>query len=192
MRYCVVDKDTVKKCNEESNKNGEQIKVLLITHHMMEGVDFKNIRQLHILKPMTNMCTIEQIIGRAVRGFSHKLLPFEKRNVEIFMYSAYDKESNKETADMYVYRHAEDNAKKIGTITRILKEVAVDCYLNIDQQKYAQDHMDITVKQILSDGQVINDYKIGDVPFSAACDYMSECKYNCAFATGQYGGKESI
>jgi hypothetical protein len=32
------------------------------------------------------MNRIEQIIGRAVRNFSHKDLPFEKRNVEIFMY----------------------------------------------------------------------------------------------------------
>ena len=48
-----------------------------------EGLDFKFIRQVHVLEPWYNMNRIEQIIGRAVRTCSHKDLPFEERNVEI-------------------------------------------------------------------------------------------------------------
>jgi hypothetical protein len=35
------------------------------------------------------------------------------------------------------------------------------------------------VKQILSDGTVLKDFKVGDIPYSAACDYMSDCEYKC-------------
>jgi hypothetical protein len=35
------------------------------------------------------------------------------------------------------------------------------------------------IVQELSDGQTIQDFKIGDASFSAACDYMASCEYNC-------------
>ena len=38
---------------------------------------------------------------------------------------------DEEMADLYIYRHfAESKARKIGAITRILKENAVDCHYN--------------------------------------------------------------
>ena len=58
------------------NKNGTSVKVVLISQAGSEGLDFKFIRQVHILEPWYNMNRIEQIIGRAVRNCSHKDLPF--------------------------------------------------------------------------------------------------------------------
>ena len=54
------------------NKDGEKIKVILITKAAAEGLDFKNVRQIHIIDPWYNMNRIEQIIGRGVRTCSHK------------------------------------------------------------------------------------------------------------------------
>jgi hypothetical protein len=76
----------VKGSTGEDNKDGNKVKVILISKAGSEGIDLKFIRQVHILEPWYNMNRIEQIIGRAVRNFSHKELPFDKRNVEIFMY----------------------------------------------------------------------------------------------------------
>ena len=85
------------------------------------------------------MNRIEQIIGRAVRNFSHKDLDFEERNVEIFMHGTIlGKENIEEAADLYVYRVAEFKAIQIGNITRLLKESAVDCIINQDQQSFTQ------------------------------------------------------
>ena len=39
---------------------------------------------MHILDPWYNMNRSEQIIGRAVRSKSHCMLPYAKRNVEIY------------------------------------------------------------------------------------------------------------
>jgi superfamily II DNA or RNA helicase len=174
----------VKGLTGEDNKDGHKVKVVLISKAGSEGIDFKFIRQVHILEPWYNMNRIEQIIGRAVRNFSHKDLPFEKRNVEIFMYGTILGEKNvEEAADLYVYRVAEYKAVQIGKVTRVLKETAVDCIINHDQTNFTQKIMNSNfkepIKQELSNGLIINDFKVGDAPFSPGCDYMAECNYDC-------------
>ena len=172
----------VKGLTGEDNKDGNKVKVVLISKAGSEGIDLKFIRQVHILDPWYNMNRPEQIIGRAVRNFSHKDLPFEKRNVEIFMYGTILDKNIEEAADLYVYRVAEYKAIQIGKVTRILKETAVDCLINHDQTNFTQTIMSASlkepIKQELSTGEV-KDIKIGDAPFSPACDYMASCNYNC-------------
>lgn len=174
----------VKGLTNVENKDGNRVKVVLISKAGAEGIDFKFIRQVHILEPWYNMNRAEQIIGRAVRNFSHKDLPFEKRNVEIYMYGTILSPENKEeTADLYIYRVAEYKAVQIGKVSRLLKETAVDCILNHDQTNFTQEKInamiDHPVRQVLSTGLVLQDYKIGDAPFSPACDYMKTCDYSC-------------
>lgn len=164
--------------NDDKNGNidGHKIKVVLISKAGSEGIDLKFIRQVHILEPWYNMNRIDQIIGRAVRNFSHKDLPFEKRNVQIFMYGTLLKDSEEEAADLYVYRVAEYKAIQIGKVSRLLKETAVDCIINSDQTNFTQDKLNDgkDTKQQLSTGVII-DFKIGDAPYSSACDYMEKC-----------------
>ncbi len=175
--------EDLKYVTNENNKNGELVKVILITRAAAEGLDFKNIRQVHLMEPWYNMNRTEQITGRAVRNLSHCRLPFEERNVEIYYHSTNAIQEN-EAADMYVYRFAEKKAKKIGEITRILKEQSVDCLLNIGQSNFTVDNLlsitenkDISLN--LSSGHTI-DFQIGDKPFSNVCDYMDNCEYTCS------------
>ncbi len=176
----------VKGLTGEDNKDGHKVKVVLISRAGSEGIDLKFIRQVHILEPWYNMNRIEQIIGRAVRNFSHKDLEFEERNVEIFMHGTIlGKENIEEAADLYVYRVAEFKAIQIGNVTRILKESAVDCIINQEQQFFTQEIMEANlktpVKQILSNGMQLDDFKVGDAPFSPACDYMAKCDFSCRY-----------
>ena len=160
------------------NINGDKVKVILISQAGSEGIDFKFIRQVHILEPWYNMNRPEQIIGRAVRQCSHKNLPLSKRNVQIFLYGTILENNQEEAADLYIYRLAELKAKQIGIITRILKEVSVDCLLNIDQTNFTEAMLNQIIKQELSNGKII-DYKVGDKPYSSICDYMENCIYKC-------------
>jgi hypothetical protein len=70
----------------KNNTRGEIIKVIIITKAGSEGIDLKNIRQVHVIDPWYNLSLIEQVIGRAVRNCSHVDLPFEHRNVCIFIH----------------------------------------------------------------------------------------------------------
>jgi hypothetical protein len=173
----------IKFVTKPENKNGEFVKVIIISKAGSEGLDFKNIRQTHILEPWYNMNRIEQIIGRSVRNLSHCQLPFEERNVEIYLHTTLPR-NDEEPADLYVYRLAEKKAIQIGNITRILKQNAVDCILNIGQTNFTIEKLNSIVENqnielSLSSGKKIQ-FKIGDKPFTDICDYMDNCSYTCS------------
>ena len=181
----------VKALTNSDNINGYRVKVVLISRAGSEGIDLKCIRQAHIMDPWYNMNRVEQIIGRAVRNSSHKDLEFEKRNVEIFMYGTILEDEEEESADLYVYRGAEYKAVQMGKVSRVLKETAVDCIIHHDQTNFIQENFEKieenrNITQILSDGKVLKHFKIGDIPYSAECDYMESCDYKC------YPDKENI
>jgi hypothetical protein len=173
------------------NERGQRIKVVIISKAGSEGIDFKNVRQVHIMEPWYNMNRIEQIVGRAVRNCSHSELPFVERNVQLFLYGTLlSAHPDVEAADLYVYRLAETKAAQIGQVSRILKENAVDCLLNIDQTKFSQEVISrhnggaVTVRQVLADGTQLPTYAVGDRPFSFVCDYQARCEYRCAKSEG--------
>lgn len=178
--------EDMKFITNKDNSDGSNVKVIIISKAASEGLDFSNVRQVHILEPWYNLNRIEQIIGRGVRNLSHCKLPFEKRNVSIFLYSfrpIIRGDFKLELADMYVYRLAEKKAKQIGKVTRLLKENSIDCYLNISQtnlsmEKFKELSDNNEVEIILSNNKKIN-YTIGDRPFSSVCDYMDNCNYSC-------------
>lgn len=162
---------------------GQKIKVVLISQAGSEGLDFKCIRQVHILEPWYNVNRIEQIIGRAVRNFSHKDLPFSKRNVQIFQYGTLLKNAEEESVDLYVYRMAEIKAVKIGKVTRVMKQISVDCVINHEQTELIASNFEKieenrNIKQDLSDHQMLSNFVIGDMDNSATCDFM-ECEFKC-------------
>ena len=167
----------VKTASSDANKDGSEIKIILISRAGSEGLDFANIRQVHILDPWYNTNRIEQTIGRAVRNCSHKNLPFNERNVMIFLYTTL-LENKHEAADMYVYRVAELKAILIGEVTRSLKQGAIDCLLNKEQMAAAAEVLDQPKRLLLANGEHIEFY-IGDKPFSQQCDYMKSCTYEC-------------
>jgi hypothetical protein len=165
-------KEIVNKLTDIENKDGRQLKVILISKTGSEGIDLKYIRQIHIMEPWFNMSRIEQIIGRGVRNGSHQSLPFEQRNVEIYMHSTIITDTPElELADEYLYRHAEVNAKRIGVISKLMKENAVDCILNQEQLNFTEDNFPNTIRLELSSGGVIDDFQVGDKDYTSQCDY---------------------
>ena len=175
------NKEELKNITDEKNKEGKYIKVILISQAGSEGIDFKYIRQVHILDPWYNINRIEQIIGRAVRNFSHKALPLEQRNVQIFLHGTilpFNK--SVEAADLYIYRIAEYKAKQIGIVTRLLKETAVDCILNHNQTNFDVENMRTTL--LISLSTLPNEpkpFQVGDRAYTSTCDYMDTCQYQC-------------
>ena len=161
----------------KENKDGELIKVILISRTGSEGIDFKNIRNVHILEPWHNMNRNEQIIGRAIRDCSHKDLAFQERNVEIYLYGT-NLESDYEAVDVFLYRNCERKSRQIGIITRLMKEHSVDCLLQHTNTNLSPSELNIDVLIKTSSGKNIQ-YELGDKPYSSICDYMESCQYKC-------------
>ena len=174
----------LKACTDTNNINGEIVKVILLSAAGSEGLDFKYIRQIHILEPWYNINRIEQIIGRAIRTCSHKDLLLAERNVQIYMHSTI-LSNNNESVDLFIYRKAEEKAKVIGTVTRVLKEHSIDCLLNYEQQKFDEKFLNKELTITLSDNSSIK-YSIGTKAYSALCDYMADCRYSCKPSNEDY------
>ncbi len=167
------------------NVNGSEIKIIIGSQVISEGIDFFNIRQIHIFEPWYNMSRMQQTIGRGYRHCSHLMLPPEQRNVEIFLYVAsqpkklangkknieYDTESINERD----YRIAEDKDIKIKRVERIVKESSVDCNFNLENN-IINDNRKITT--ISARGQKYT-LPIKDDPYTRECDYMDSCEYKC-------------
>jgi len=194
-RYSVITGDPtispdnlheLKALTDENNTNGENVKVVIISVAGSEGLDFKNIRQVHILEPWYNMNLLEQIIGRAIRNCSHKRLPFSRRNVELYLYGSRLTNPDIEAIDLYLYRLSEFKAVKIGAVSRVLRTSAVDCLLNVQHNTQTAAQLNQVVHQNLSSRKQIN-YQVGARPYSALCDYMERCEYVCrpTFSNGR-------
>jgi hypothetical protein len=166
------------------NVNGEKVKVVIVSRAGSEGLDFQNIRQMHILDPWYNLNRSEQVIGRAVRGKSHCALPYNKRNVEIYLYGTIFGDLTEEAVDLYIYRLAEKKAIKIANVTRVLKESAIDCLLNRKGLDFSESTIakiapdNNVVKQILSTSGKKITYTLGDKDNSLICDFK-RCEYRC-------------
>ena len=95
------DKAKQKLINSIENKNGNLLKIILGTRSIMEGVSFKNVKQVHITDPWWNESRIEQILARAVRFCSHSLLPLDEQWTDIFRhYSALPMNDDPEISEM--------------------------------------------------------------------------------------------
>jgi len=134
-------KDVLKIFTSVENKHGKFLKIILATSAGAEGLDLKNIRQIHLMEPYWNQMRIEQVIGRGVRRNSHIHLPANERNVEIFRYfSVYSKNNvplakDKLTTDEHIEQISLKKQLIINELIQILKECAFDCLLNANDIK---------------------------------------------------------
>lgn len=156
--------------NSDDNKYGKFIRIIIGSPIISEGITLKAVRQVHILEPYWNMSKVNQIIGRAVRNYSHDMLNQDERTVEIYKYISVYYKSNQSINDIlnpsddlktffidrekYILSEEKDRTNKI--VERLLKQISFDCSLNLSRNIISKD----------------------DVSGSPECDY-SDCEQKC-------------
>jgi len=136
-------KNIIRKFNEDKNKDGRYLRVLLATATAAEGVSLKNVRAVFVLEPFWNLSRIHQVIGRAIRINSHKDLPKEDREVESFVYlSVPPKDADikkaldeRLTTDEYLFLSAKKKQDLVDQFLKAMREVAIDCQANYSHNK---------------------------------------------------------
>ena len=174
------DKDReIQICAHKNNKDGKDIKIILGSVASGEGIDFHNIREVHILEPWFHLNTIEQAVGRAIRHCSHLDLPMKKRNVIIYLHVAIfgGEYSDYESIDIYRYRKSEEKAIQMAQVERVLKQIAVDCHLNKQGNVFPKDSLNKTINIVTSQKKNIT-IQLGDIDNSSICNYTT-CDYQC-------------
>jgi hypothetical protein len=136
----------------KNNRNGDRVRVVIASPLAAEGIDFRYMRQVHILDPWWNMSRIEQVIGRALRTCSHQLLPFEDQNCTVYLHVCRTGDKY-ETFDEYVYRTmVEVKAIKIAKIRKVMAESAMDCPIQNSINTLAEDWKNLVVPQKRAEG----------------------------------------
>ena len=199
-QYCILSTDqTISPNNsldmatisQPENRDGIFVKVVILTRLSPSdaGLVLRNVRQIHVLDPWYNMQRIEtDVFSRAIYHSSHCDLQFEQRNCEIYLHATLSaRNETRETADLYCYRMAERKSAQLGQVTRLLKEVAVDCHLQSGQQtnltveelmSQIKDH--VVPIRLASRNDVYINYAIGDRDYSPICDNMKCGGFTCA------------
>jgi hypothetical protein len=119
--------------NNPENKDGHDIKVIIASPSISEGVDLSFVRQVHVMEYWWNMSRIEQVVGRGIRTCSHQALPFEDQNCTVYLHVCKLPDSDRELVDEFYYRTmVEAKAKSIATVKHIIMESAMDCPLQTD------------------------------------------------------------
>jgi superfamily II DNA or RNA helicase len=138
----------------KDNANGEQIRVIVASPKVSEGVDFKFVRQIHVLDPWFNMSRIEQILGRGMRTCSHDILPFEQQNCTVYLHVCRYSKEDQETVDEYIYRvFVEQKGASIARVKRVIMESSMDCELQNAINNLPKDWRDLKIPQIRSENQ---------------------------------------
>jgi DNA replication protein DnaC len=117
----------IKEFNKDSNKYGNEIKVIIGSPVVSEGVTFKNISQIHILDPYWNMSLISQVIGRGVRFNSHAKLSKKDQKCYVFLYAAISKSKS---IDLLKYQLSDRKNLIIKKFETDIRSIAIDCSLN--------------------------------------------------------------
>ena len=131
LYYGDIDHETrsriIKTFNNESNKNGKHIKVLLLSKIGAEGLDLKNGRWVVQLEPYWHTSRNEQVIARIARLNSHINLPKSERTVQPYlMISSAPKKVSNKTVDEIFFERSMRNHIKVQKFLNLMKCVAVE------------------------------------------------------------------
>jgi len=158
--------------NKPENKDGKLVKVVLMTPVAGEGLNFQNIREMHILESWYHFNRIDQIIGRGIRNCSHKNLPVELRNVTVFLHCSINN-YEKETADIHAYRISARKLNQSFIVDEIIRNNALDCSLFRNINYFPKEMFKLgKIDLITSQGARIK-YELGD-----ADKYKPVCRVN--------------
>jgi len=152
-------------------QNKLNIKVILGSDKVSQGVNLFRIREVHVLNPWFNLNKLEQVIGRATRQKSHLSLPIDKRNVTVYLHASYDNEftNSKRSADERNYKISYEKKLNELRLLSIVKKNAIDCNLN----KHGN-YFKISKENIINSQK--NKYEINK---GLSCDFLEINHENC-------------
>lgn len=128
--------------NNINNKDGRNIKFVLGSKVMAEGMTLENVKEVHIVDVYYNLSKVHQVIGRAVRQCKHYKIISEKNKfpkVKIYKYVVSLPNQNELTTEEQMYQKAELKYMLIKDTERLLKEVAFDCPINYNGNVFPEE-----------------------------------------------------
>lgn len=161
--------------NSVDNRHGKNIKLVLGSKVMNEGVTLENVKDVHILDVHYNLAKVEQVIGRAIRFCRHMAVtnennPFPKVNVYRYVVGL----KKGLSSDGILYQKAEKKYILVKRVERILKESAIDCPLLLHGNMFPEE----IEKYKNCVPPTLENKKKGKTICPALCDF-EKCEIKC-------------
>lgn len=125
--------------NKSDNIRGTTCKIILLSPSATEGIQLLNIVQEHILEKYWNNVRTDQVVGRGIRQCSHRQLPKDERQVDVYYYLLIKPEDASTidptdtnpniSTDEIVSKSAQDKTTLLDSFQTAIKESAIDCEL---------------------------------------------------------------
>ena len=126
--------------NNYENREGKNLKVILGSKVMNEGITLENIKEIHILDVHYNLGKVEQVIGRGIRMCKHQsVISDDNKFPQVNVYRYVVSIKNKLSTDELLYKKAELKYLLVKKVERILKESAIDCPLLLNGNKFPEE-----------------------------------------------------
>jgi hypothetical protein len=172
-KYCILSSENrdimgsttidglIQKINNPANKDGSLIKVILITPVASEGLSFYNAREIHLIEPWYHFNKAVQIIGRGIRNCRHQGLPFEEKNVTVFMHASMTS-IDKESIDMHALRISTRKYAESQEVDKVINSNSLDCELMKNINYFPKSLFKIGKIPITTSQGVTIKYEFGD------------------------------
>ncbi|MFM2393400.1 MAG: Acanthamoeba polyphaga mimivirus [Bacteroidota bacterium] len=121
--------------NSINNKDGSDIKIILGSPSIKEGVSLLRVREVHILEPYWNMSRLDQVIGRAIRFCSHKDVKLDLQFVDVYIYLS-THPNIETTIDQHIMQMALSKQNIVKEFEKAIKEASIDCTLFYNANNY--------------------------------------------------------
>lgn len=155
--------EVLRAAKARNNRDGERLRVIITSPIASEGIDFRYVRQVHILDPWWNMSRLEQVIGRGLRTCSHSALTFSEQNCTVYLHVVRHG-GDRECFDEYTYRvRVEPKATKIARVRRVMAEYAMDCPLQNVLNTLPEEWRDLEITQKRAEGNEEVTYKLSSL-----------------------------
>ncbi len=120
--------DVLRQFNRRNNADGSIIGVVLGSLSVAEGVDLRNVGDVHVMEPWWHMNRIRQIIGRAVRRCSH---PHGGGRVRVWLHACVADSLGAESSyDLYRYKIAAAKSAAIEEVENALGAASIESSLS--------------------------------------------------------------
>jgi hypothetical protein len=170
-------KNTLLRLKRKDNMDGSKIRVVIASPKVSEGVDFRFIRQVHVLDPWYNMSRIEQVIGRGMRTCSHAMLPQKEQNCTVYLHVNRHPNDRQETHDEYIYREfVEKKAIGMAKVKQIMMGSAMDCTLESSVNTLPPEWQSLKVQQQRAQRSELVERKLSEL---VAPVFLENASFQC-------------
>ncbi len=131
-----LDKQTISRSlerfNNINNADGSKIMFLVGSRIIKEAHTINSVRNIFVMSRPDNISSLIQIIGRAIRLNSHRLLPPNQRHVNIYTFVASLPKKSERSYEEQKYFEKIEDFKEIQLLEKIIHENSIDSYFNYD------------------------------------------------------------